>query len=86
MLLEIFQSVVISYIPVLHMKTVLERLLFRCNMANYSNLQTQGGLKIQNSIVRHYLQVQLISKELLFLPAFVVSEDSKGKIKMLYLL
>lgn len=86
MLLEIFQSVVISYIPVLHMKTVLERLLFRCNMANYSNLQTQRGIENTNSIVGHYLQVQLISKELLFLPAFVVSEDSKGKIKMLYLL
>ena len=45
MLLEIFQSVVISYIPVLHMKTVLERLLFRCNMANYRNLQTQRGIE-----------------------------------------
>lgn len=82
MLLEIFQSVVISYIPVLHMKTVLERLLFQI----IAIFKLKGGLKIQNSIVGHYLQVLLISKELLFLPAFVVSEDSKGKIKMLYLM
>ena len=27
------------------MKTVLERLLFRCNIANYSNLQTQRGIE-----------------------------------------
>ena len=27
------------------MKTVLERLLFRCNMANYRNLQTQRGVE-----------------------------------------
>ena len=80
MLLENFQSVVISYIPVLHMKTVLERLLFRCNMANYRNLQTQRG--IENT----KLNSRALSIELLFLPAFVVSEDSKRTIKMLYLL
>lgn len=68
------------------MKTVLERLLFRCNMQIIAIFKLKGGLKIQNSIFGHYLQVLLISKELLFLPAFVVAEDSKRKIKLLYLL
>ena len=68
------------------MKTVLERLLFRCNMQIIAIFKLKGGLKIQNSTFGHYLQVLLISKELLFLPAFVVAEDRKRKIKLLYLL
>lgn len=86
MLLENFQSVVISYIPVLHMKTVLERLLFRCNMANYRNLQTQRGIENTKVNSRALSTSSTDFKRTSFLPAFVVSEDSKGKIKMLYLM
>ena len=81
MLLENFQSVVISYIPVLHMKTVLERLLFICNMANYSNLQTQRGIENTKLNIRALSTSSADFKRTSFSTCFRRSRGQKKKNK-----
>ena len=63
------------------MKTVLERLLFICNMANYSNLQTQRGIENTKLNIRALSTSSADFKRTSFSTCFRRSRGQKKKNK-----